>query len=99
VANRFAKAALEQANTAAERHDAQTKADRELASGCKGITHTCEPRTCVPCRSGFPIPGGPGFAEECRRQSLVVAAADASDRDLDDFLEAALADLDGEADA
>ncbi len=41
----------------------------------------------------------PGFAEECRRQSQVVAAADAADRDLDDFLDAALADLDGEADA
>lgn len=41
----------------------------------------------------------PGFAEECRRQSLVVAAADAADRDLDDFLDAALADLDGEAEA
>ncbi len=36
----------------------------------------------------------PGFADECRRQSLVVAAADAADPDLDVFLEAALADLD-----
>lgn len=36
----------------------------------------------------------PGFAEECRRQSLVVAAADAGDPELDAFLEAALADLD-----
>ena len=36
----------------------------------------------------------PGFAEECRRQSLVVAAADAADPGLGDFLDAALADLD-----
>ena len=36
----------------------------------------------------------PGFAEECRRQSLLVAEADAADPDLDAFLEAALADLD-----
>ncbi|HET7716485.1 MAG TPA: antitoxin MazE family protein [Bauldia sp.] len=36
----------------------------------------------------------PGFDEECRRQSIVVARADAADRDLDDFLDAALADLD-----
>ncbi len=36
----------------------------------------------------------PGFADECRRQSLAVAAADATDPDLDAFLEAALADLD-----
>ncbi|WP_372426883.1 antitoxin MazE family protein [Salinarimonas chemoclinalis] len=35
----------------------------------------------------------PGFAEECRRQSRVVAAADARDEDLDEFLDAALADL------
>jgi len=36
----------------------------------------------------------PGFAEECRRQSLLVAQADAADRDLQDVLDAALADLD-----
>ena len=33
-----------------------------------------------------------GFAEECRRQSLVVARADAADRNLMDLLDAALAD-------
>lgn len=38
----------------------------------------------------------PGFVEECRRQSLVVAAADATDDDLTTFLDAALADLAGE---
>jgi Protein of unknown function (DUF3018) len=36
----------------------------------------------------------PGFAEECSRQSRLVAAADAGDRDLDAFMEAALSDLD-----
>jgi len=35
----------------------------------------------------------PGFAEECRRQSQLVAAADAADHDLDAFMDAALADL------
>ena len=35
----------------------------------------------------------PGFAEECRRQSRLAAAADAADADLDAFLDAALADL------
>ena len=35
----------------------------------------------------------PGFAEECLRQSRVVAAADAADVELDDFLDAALVDL------
>jgi hypothetical protein len=34
----------------------------------------------------------PGFAEECRRQSLVVARADAADRDLMELLDSALAD-------
>lgn len=38
----------------------------------------------------------PGFAEECRRQSRVVAVADAQDDNLDAFLDAALADLAGE---
>lgn len=37
-----------------------------------------------------------GFAEECRRQALVVAAADAADHDLAGFMDAALADLVGE---
>ncbi|MCJ2055617.1 antitoxin MazE family protein [Methylobacterium sp. J-048] len=39
----------------------------------------------------------PGFAEECRRQSLLVAAADASDPELSAFLDAALADLEDPA--
>ena len=38
----------------------------------------------------------PGFAEECRRQGMVVAAADAADEDLMGFLHAALGDLDEE---
>ncbi|RWI99554.1 antitoxin MazE family protein [Mesorhizobium sp.] len=41
----------------------------------------------------------PGFADECRRQSRAVAAADAADRDLDAFMDAALADLDDETGA
>lgn len=42
----------------------------------------------------------PGFAEECRRQSRVVAAADAADHELEAFLDAALVNLlDDEADA
>ncbi|SEF68363.1 antitoxin MazE family protein [Bosea lathyri] len=36
----------------------------------------------------------PGFAAECRRQSLLVASADARDVGLGDFLDAALTDLD-----
>ncbi len=35
----------------------------------------------------------PGFADECRRQSLAVAAADAADHDLAAFLDATLDDL------
>jgi hypothetical protein len=41
----------------------------------------------------------PGFAEECGRQSRVTAAADANDRDLQGFLDAALADLDDKDEA
>ncbi|MFO8003913.1 antitoxin MazE family protein [Thioalkalivibrio sp.] len=36
----------------------------------------------------------PGFAEECRRQSIVIAQADLEDEDLTTFLEGALADAD-----
>lgn len=35
----------------------------------------------------------PGFAEECHRQSRLVAAADAADPDLMKFLDEALADI------
>ncbi|WP_083988837.1 antitoxin MazE family protein [Devosia geojensis] len=35
----------------------------------------------------------PGFAEEARRQARLVAKADAADRDLQDFMDAALDDL------
>jgi hypothetical protein len=38
----------------------------------------------------------PGFAEECRRQAQAVAQADAADHDLQDFMDAALLDLDDE---
>ena len=41
----------------------------------------------------------PGFADECRRQAQMVAAADAADRDLDPFLTGALADIDDESGA
>jgi len=36
----------------------------------------------------------PGFAKECRRQSLAMAKADREDHDLMDFLDAVLADAD-----
>jgi hypothetical protein len=36
----------------------------------------------------------PGFADECSRQARIVAGSDATDRDIDAFLDAALTDLD-----
>ena len=36
----------------------------------------------------------PGFAAECRRQAALVAKADRTDTDMQDFMDAALADLD-----
>ena len=36
----------------------------------------------------------PGFAEECRRQSLLTAKADLADQDTQQFMDEALADLD-----
>lgn len=40
-----------------------------------------------------------GFADECRRQSRAVAAADTEDRGLVEFLDASLADVLGEDEA
>ncbi|MBV8048957.1 MAG: antitoxin MazE family protein [Paludibacterium sp.] len=37
----------------------------------------------------------PDFAEECRRQSQLVAEADMADTDMQHFMDAALADIDG----
>ena len=36
----------------------------------------------------------PGFAAECRRKAALVAEADRTDTDMQDFMDAALADLD-----
>lgn len=37
----------------------------------------------------------PGFDAECRRQSILVDQADQADADLQDFMDDALADIDG----
>lgn len=37
----------------------------------------------------------PGFEQECRRQSLLVSQADKTDSDLQQFMDEALADVDG----
>jgi hypothetical protein len=37
----------------------------------------------------------PEFAEECRRQSHLIAQADQKDQDLHDLMDAALEDIDG----
>jgi hypothetical protein len=37
----------------------------------------------------------PGFAEECRRQSLLVAASDRGDAELMVFMDVALEDIEG----
>lgn len=46
-----------------------------------------------PVKIEAPDTGPPGFGDECRRQSMLVAAAD---QDLMIFLDAALADLGGD---
>ena len=37
----------------------------------------------------------PGFADECRRQALLIAESDRADAALGDFMDAALVDVDG----
>jgi hypothetical protein len=47
-----------------------------------------------PIQIWVPNTQAPGFFEECRRQSGLVAAADRADNELMSFLDASLADLD-----
>ena len=47
-----------------------------------------------PIQLWVPDTQAPGFFEECRRQSALVAAADRADNDLMSFLDDSLADLD-----
>jgi hypothetical protein len=51
-----------------------------------------------PVQIWLPDTRRPGFAEECRRQSLAVASSDRRDDDLQDVLDAALADIGEDAD-
>jgi hypothetical protein len=51
-----------------------------------------------PVQIWLPDTRRPGFAEECRRQSLAVAQSDRVDHDLQVLLDAALADLAEDAD-
>jgi hypothetical protein len=46
-----------------------------------------------PIQIWAPNTRGPGFAEECRRQSNVIAEAEKDDRELATFMDAALEDL------
>ena len=52
---------------------------------------------CGPACAGSPISSYDAtrtrFAEECRRQSAIVAATDLADRDLTDFMDSALEDM------
>lgn len=52
-----------------------------------------------PLQIWVPDTSRPGFAEECRRQSVVVAHADMADAGMLDALDAALVDLGDEAEA
>jgi hypothetical protein len=46
-----------------------------------------------PIQLWVPDTRGPGFAEECRRQSMAVAALDSKDASLDALMDEALEDL------
>ena len=48
-----------------------------------------------PVQIWVPDTRGPGFAQECRRQSQLAAPADAADDDLQRLMDNALADVDG----
>lgn len=48
-----------------------------------------------PVQIWVPVIRRPGFAEECRRQSLLVAAEDRGDAELMAFMDVALEDIEG----
>ena len=48
-----------------------------------------------PIQIWVPDTRAPGFAEECRRQSLLAAASDSNDKGLMTLMDQALADVDG----
>jgi len=48
-----------------------------------------------PMQIWVPDTRAPGFAEQCRCQSLLAAESDAQDKDLAGFMESVLADVDG----
>lgn len=48
-----------------------------------------------PIQIWVPDTRAPGFADECRRQSLLASALDSQDPDLMTLLDEALADVDG----
>jgi hypothetical protein len=52
-----------------------------------------------PVQLWVPDTRSPDFAEACRRQARAVTAADAADPMLDGFVDAALADIAGDAQA
>jgi hypothetical protein len=64
-------------------------ADKKVSR--RGTKHAAGLR---PVRIWVPDTRSPGFAEECRRQSMIVAAAEAGDRNLNLLIETALADID-----
>lgn len=47
-----------------------------------------------PVQIWLPDTRRPGFTAECRRQAALVAEADRTDTDMQDFMNAAVADLD-----
>ena len=49
----------------------------------------------LPVRIRVPSTRRPGFAAECMRQSKIASQADMNDSDLLDFMDQALADVDG----
>jgi len=48
-----------------------------------------------PIQLWVPDTRGPGFAEECRRQAMAVAASDSKDASLEALMDEGLVDLEG----
>lgn len=65
-----------------------------MTSALRTSQHALKAARMRSIRIWVPDTGQPGFAEECRRQSLLLAKADKADKHLGSFMDDALADLD-----
>ena len=92
----YARALRTTTRPAGNRREVSLGLCRSLRLGLVKEAHTLKERAAGlrPVQIWVPDTRRPGFAEECRRQAALIAAAERQDADLSNFMDAAAADLD-----